>query len=152
MRPLLLYIRAINVNPNPSDPEPSATGASASFPRPRAALSVCTCSDPVLPLIYRFPCRPSVPSVLSVPLPSSPSPFLQPTLLPFLSLPFSFSVCLTSVSFPRALWCLRIRCSRMSSWCSSFPPTLPWHTSRPTRSPTSAYQQPWRSHVAGCSP
>lgn len=86
MRPLLLYIRAINVNPNPSDPEPSATGASASFPRPRATLSVCTCSDPVLPLIYRFPCRPSVPSVLSVPLPSSPSPFLQPTLSPFLFL------------------------------------------------------------------
>lgn len=104
-----------------------------------------------------WPCSPTnVPSpfpVPSVPLPLSPylppSSLLPPPPPPPLSIPLPFSVCLTSVSFPRAHWCLRIRCSRTSSWCSSSPPTRPSLTWPLTHSPTSAYQQPSLSHVAG---
>ena len=99
-----------------------------------------------------WPCSPTnVPSpfpVPSVPLPLSPYLLLPPPPPP-LSVPLPFSVCLTSVSFLRAHWCLRIRCSRMSSWCSSSPPTRPSPMWPLTRSPTSAYQQPSPSHAAG---
>lgn len=104
---------------------------------------------PCAPTNIPFPFPPSHLFCLSL-FPHSPFPSPLPPDPPFSPLSFSFSVCLTSVSFPRALWCLRIKCSRMSSWCSSSPPTPPSHTSQPTRCLTSAYQQPSPSHVAAC--
>lgn len=112
-RPQCLHIRAIHFNPNLSVLNPRPASASTSSPRPRATLSVCTCSDPVLPLIYLFPSLPlSHLFCLSLSLRlHSPAPPLCPDLpvlaLPFslflfLPVPLSFSVCLTSVSFPRA--------------------------------------------------
>lgn len=143
------HVKPKPISPKPDQPVP---------PPPLLALKPPQCVNlfwPCAPTNLPFPSPPSVPSVLSFPIPPSPTlpPLYSLTFPPlYLSLsicPF-LSVCLTSVSFPRALWCLRIRCSRMSSWCSSSPPTLPSHTLQPTRCPTSASRRPSLSRVAGC--
>lgn len=100
-RPQCLHIRAIHFNPNLSILNPRPASASTSSPRPRATLSVCTCSDPVLPLIYLFPSlllshlfclslylrlhSPHPAPPLSLNLPSSPCPYLPRSLCPSLS-------------------------------------------------------------------
>lgn len=160
-RPQCLHIRAIHFNPNLSILNPPTSQCvhllSSAQSHPQCVYLLWPCAPTNIPL----PLPPPVPSVLSLPIPPSPFPPPCPSSLPrpsLLALPFSpsfslsLSVCLTSVSFPRALWCLRIRCSRTSSWSSSSPPTPLSPTSQRTLSLTSAYRRPSLSHVADYLP